>query len=145
MEPKFQVSLKIRKPVAEVFEAVVDPTSLSNFFVSRASGRLAQGAAVQWEFAEAPGVVEVVVGEVVQNQKITLRWAGGRSYDTAVEMLFEPTESGDTIVRISEAGWRVEEEGIELACGNAGGWMHMMCCLKAYLEYGLRLRAGGAI
>ena len=145
MEPKFQVSLKIRKPVAEVFEAVVDPASLSSFFVSRASGRLAQGATVQWEFAEAPGVVDVAVDEVVQNQKITLRWAGGRSYDTAVEMLFEPMESGDTIVRISEAGWHVDEQGIQLPCGNASGWMHMMCCLKAYLEYGLHLRAGGAI
>ncbi len=145
MDPKFQVSLKIRKPVAEVFQAVVDPGKLSVYFVSKASGPLIAGAAVQWEFAEAPGVVEVAVGEVEQDRRITLRWAGGRSYDTAVEMLFEPTESGDTIVRISEAGWHVADEGIQLACGNAGGWMHMMCGLKAWLEYGLNLRAGGAI
>jgi hypothetical protein len=26
---------------------------------------------------------------------------------------------------------------------NAGGWMHMLVCLKGYLEYGINLRAGG--
>ena len=34
--------------------------------------------------------------------------------------------------------------GEETSYGNAGGWMHMMCSLKAYLEYGINLRAGGA-
>jgi hypothetical protein len=42
----------------------------------------------------------------------------------------------------------VENEQIvfewQAAVGNAGGWMHMMCSLKALLEYGINLRAGGA-
>lgn len=29
--------------------------------------------------------------------------------------------------------------------GNCGGWMHMMCCLKAHIEYGINLRTGGAL
>jgi uncharacterized protein YndB with AHSA1/START domain len=33
MEPKFQVQLKIRKPAAEVFDAVVRPENLSSYFV----------------------------------------------------------------------------------------------------------------
>ena len=35
-------------------------------------------------------------------------------------------------------------EDIAESYGNAGGWMHMMCCLKAFLEYGINLREGGA-
>ena len=35
MEPKFQVQLKIRKPAAEVFDAVVRPEKLSGYFVQK--------------------------------------------------------------------------------------------------------------
>jgi hypothetical protein len=49
------------------------------------------------------------------------------------------------MVQIAEEGWRADEEGVKASYGNAGGWMHMACCLKAYLEYGINLRAGGAM
>jgi hypothetical protein len=48
------------------------------------------------------------------------------------------------MVQISESGWRSDAEGLARSHDNAGGWMHMMCCLKAYLEHGINLRAGGA-
>jgi hypothetical protein len=53
-------------------------------------------------------------------------------------------DAGSTMVQISESGWRDSPEDINSSHGNAGGWMHMMCCMKAYLEYGINLRAGGA-
>jgi len=59
-------------------------------------------------------------------------------------MEFKPLDLSNTMVSIRESGWRPKEEGIELCCGNAGGWMHMMCALKAMLEYNINLRAGGA-
>jgi uncharacterized protein YndB with AHSA1/START domain len=144
MDPKFQVSLKIRKPVAEVFDAVVDPKTLSGYFVQSASGPLVEGTTVVWSFAEAPQPFDVVVREVVKNARIVLEWPGTREYTTRVEMLFEPMDAGNTMVRISEGDWRVETGGLQPACGNAGGWMHMLCCLKGLLEYGINLRAGGA-
>jgi uncharacterized protein YndB with AHSA1/START domain len=144
MDSKFQVSLKIRKPVAEVFDAVIDPKTLSGYFVQSSTGPLIQGATVKWRFAEAPDPFDVVVREVVANERIVLEWPGGRSYRTRVEMLFKPLDDANTMVTISEEGWRVEQEGIQLPCGNAGGWMHMMCSMKALLEYGIHLRAGGA-
>jgi uncharacterized protein YndB with AHSA1/START domain len=144
MNPKFQVALKIRKPVAEVYEAVANPAKLSGYFVKSASGPLVQGARVQWSFAEVPDPFDVILCEAVKNQRIVLEWPGGRSYNTRVEMAFKPLDEGNTTVEISESGWRIEEGDIQPACGNAGGWMHMMCCLKGYLEYGINLRAGGS-
>jgi hypothetical protein len=29
--------------------------------------------------------------------------------------------------------------------GQVEGWTHFLCCLKAYLEYGINLRTGGVI
>ena len=55
MELRFTVSGRIAKPVAEVFEAVVNPEHLSHFFTTGgAKGRLESGATVTWDFADFP-------------------------------------------------------------------------------------------
>jgi len=144
MKPKFQVQLKIRKGVAEVFDAVVRPEKLAGYFIQTASGPLVEGATVKWKFAEVPQAFDVVVREVAQNERIVFEWPAAGGYDTLVEMKFSALDDEDTMVQISESGWRDDEEGVKSSYGNAGGWMHMMCCLKAYLEYGINLRAGRA-
>jgi uncharacterized protein YndB with AHSA1/START domain len=144
MPLKFQVQLKIRRPAAEVFDAVVDPGKLSGYFVQSASGPLVEGATVQWEFHEAPGAFDVVVREVVPGERVVLEWPAATGGQNRVEMTFKPLDDGATLVQISESGWPEGADGLEASHGNAGGWMHMMACLKAYLEYGINLRAGGA-
>jgi uncharacterized protein YndB with AHSA1/START domain len=145
MSVKFQVQLKIRKPAAEVFDAVVDPGKLSAYFVQTASGPLVQGASVMWRFAEFPREIPVVIREVVKNERIVLEWPSATSAgDTRAEIAFKPLDSNNTMVQITESGWRADDEGLAASHGNAGGWMHMMACLKAWLEYGINLRAGGA-
>ncbi|RKG66697.1 ATPase [Corallococcus sp. CA054B] len=144
MEPKFQVQLKIRKPVAQVFEAVVNPAKLSGYFVKTSSGPLAAGTTVKWSFAEAPGEFDVIAREVTPNERIVFEWPTDDGYNTRVEMNFVPLDASNTMVKISESGWRPDEKGITASYGNAGGWMHMMLCLKGYLEYGINLREGGA-
>ena len=143
MELKFQVQLKIRKPPAEVFAAVVDPKKLTGYFVRSASARLSKGATVMWSFAEAPQPFPVTVREVVENERIVFEWPAA-DYNTRVEMTFAPLEGNETMVKIAESGWPDDEPGRKLSYGNAGGWMHMLACLKAYLVYGINLRAGGA-
>lgn len=145
---KFQVQLKIRKPVAEVFDGVVNPQKLSRYFVKTASGPLATGQTVQWTFPEpelAAIVVPVKVTEVVPNERILFTWEGGEGFDTTVEMTFKPLDANNTMVQISESGWPVTEKNLQQSHGNAGGWMHMMLCLKGFLEYGINLREGGAM
>ena len=144
MKPTFEVQLKIRKPVAEVFEAVVDPGRLTGYFTRTASGRLAPGATVMWSFPEFEGEFPVKVREVVASERIVLEWeAEEGGYDTRIEMAFKPLDDGATMVQIRESGWRETPKGVESSYRNCGGWMHMACCLKAYLEYGINLRAGG--
>jgi uncharacterized protein YndB with AHSA1/START domain len=144
MKPTFEVQLKIRKPVAEVFEAVVDPKKLTGYFTRTASGRLAPGATVMWSFPEFEGEFPVKVREVVANERIVLEWeAEEGGYDTRIEMAFKPLDDGATMVQIRESGWPETARGIQSSYRNCGGWMHMACCLKAYLEYGVNLRAGG--
>ncbi|NTX54275.1 SRPBCC domain-containing protein [Myxococcus sp. CA039A] len=145
MEPKFQVQLKIQKPVAEVFDGVVNPKKLSGYFVQAASAPLVEGTTVKWRFAEAPGENDVIVRTVARDERIAFEWeAAGGGYNTRVEMLFKPIDERSTLVQISESGWKEDARGVDASYDNCGGWMHMMTCLKAYLEFGINLRAGGA-
>ena len=145
MEPKFEVQLKILKPVSQVFDAVVNPKQLTGYFTQTASGPLVEGQTVMWSFAEHPGEFPVKVRQVIKDERIVFEWESAEgSYDTKVEILFKALDQGTTMVQIRESGWRDTPKGIQSSYGNSAGWMHMMCCLKAYLEHGINLRAGGA-
>lgn len=148
MELRFTVGGRIAKPVAEVFEAVVNPGHLSRFFTTGgAKGRLEPGAVVTWDFHDFPGAFPVEVVEVEKDRRIVLRWEAeaGTAADgsfTTVTMTFEPTGDGRTLVTIAEQGWRDTEAGLRASYGNCQGWMQMLCALKAHVEYGINLREG---
>ena len=156
MDLKFEVSMRVSKPVHEVFEAVADPAKLSGYFTTGgAVGRLATGATVQWEFADFPGAFPVEVVEVVQDERIVLKWEAnegvpeegapvvGAKYMTTVTMSFSPLDGGArTLVRIGEQGWRETPTGLKASYGNCMGWAQMLAALKAFVEHGINLREG---
>jgi uncharacterized protein YndB with AHSA1/START domain len=142
MELRFQVYGKIRKPVAEVFDAVVNPKKLSGYFTTGgSSGALVAGSTVTWDFADFPGAFPVHVREVVPERLIVLQWqAADGDYDTTVRMEFEALDDRSTLIRISESGWKETQKGLDSSYGNCSGWMQMLCCLKVYAEQGKNLR-----
>ncbi|KSB89952.1 ATPase [Caulobacter vibrioides] len=142
----FEVQLKIRKPAVEVFDAVVDPARLNGYFLREGSGPLVAGTTVLWQFPEFDERFPVVVREVVAPQRIVLEWGSAivGDPDTRVVMTFVALDAENTMVKIGESGWPHTPEGLKASHGNAGGWMHMMAAMKAYLEYGINLREGGA-
>jgi uncharacterized protein YndB with AHSA1/START domain len=157
MELKFRVAARIAKPVAEVFEAVADPKTLSAYFTTGgAEGRLETGATVTWDFADFPGAFPVYVTEAVKNERIVLEWQanegeppnveGGEmtdsDYRTKVTMSFKALDDGRTLVEIAEEGWRENQGALKASYGNCQGWAQMLCALKAWLEHGINLREG---
>lgn len=148
MAYEFTVRGRIARPVAEVFEAVVDPARLSGYFTTGgAQGRLETGATVTWDFHDFPGAFPVHVVEVVPNEKIVLRWGAAPdddpagNYETTVTMRFEALEDGRTLVAIHEEGWRESPAGQAASYGNCEGWTGMLCAMKMYVEHGINLRA----
>ena len=146
MDLKFKVQIKIQKPVAEVFDAVHNPSKISGYFTTGgASAPLDEGTTVEWAFADNPGDEKlkfpVQVKEVAKNELIVLGWEGAKGLDTTIEMEFE-ADGDDTIVRISETGWRETQADLDSSYLNCFGWSQMICALKAYVEYGINLRKG---
>jgi uncharacterized protein YndB with AHSA1/START domain len=151
---RFKVSGRISRPVAEVFEAVVDPDRLSQYFTTGgASGRLESGAVVEWDFADFPGAFPVHVVAVEPNRRIVLRWGaddGAPPSDssdpignhTTVTMEFEELDDGRTLVTIAEEGWRPTDGGRQASYGNCEGWTGALCAMKVWIEHGIQLRDG---
>ena len=142
---KFQVQLKIQGPIENVFDAVHDPGKLSGYFTNGgASAPLSEGTTVEWRFADNPGDADIIapvnVMQVIPNELIVLEWKGAVDHDTRVEMSFEKTGPAETLVKISESGWR--ETDVDHSYGNCFGWSFMITALKAYVEYGINLRKG---
>ena len=147
MELKFQVQTKIQKPVAEVFDAVQNPDKLSGYFTNGgASAPLVEGTTVEWAFEDTPGEkmgpFPVKVKKVVPNESITFEWEGAPGRDTLVEMSFEATAPGETLVKISESGWNENQDELNRSYNNCMGWSQMLSALKAYVEYDINLRKG---
>lgn len=147
MELKFQVQIKIQKPVEEVFQDVYDPKKLSGYFTNGgASGPLEGGTTVEWAFDDTPGQEKfrfpVAVVESVPNKKIVFKWEGTKEKMNTVEMQFEATAENETLVKISESGWESNQEGLNRSYSNCMGWAQMLSALKAFAEYGIDLRKG---
>lgn len=144
MSPGFRVSGRIARPVAQVFDAVVNPKALSSYFttVGGASAPLVAGTTVTWW-----GEVPVEVDEVVRDSRIVLRWDAGvpgaaAAGRTRIEMRFEALDGDATLVTIAESGWSDDDAGRRKSYVNCEGWTQMLCCMKAWLEHGINLRAG---
>jgi len=148
MELKFQVQTKIQKPIAEVFDAVYNPKKLSGYFTTGgASAPLVEGTTVEWTFADTPGAeigpFPVEVKKLIPDELISFEWENsGGGYNTRVEMIFEKTGTDETLVKISEGGWKENEDDLKNSYGNCMGWSQMLSALKAFLEYGINLRKG---
>jgi uncharacterized protein YndB with AHSA1/START domain len=142
MELRFQVYGKIAKPVAEVFDAVYNPSKLSGYFTTGgASAPLVEGSTVTWDFADFPGAFPVQVRKVERDRLIELEWkANDGDYTTRIRLEFEPLEGNATLVRISEGKWTETQRGLDASYGNCMGWTQMLCAMKLYVERGINLR-----
>lgn len=142
MDFKFQVQTKVLKPVAEVFDAVINPKKLSGYFTRTATPML-EGGTAMWSFPELPGEFPVKITRIIPSKLITFDWDTLEGdYQTHVEIEFEPYDAQSTIVKISESGWKPTQKGLDGSYLNCQGWTHMSLCMKAFLEYGINLRQG---
>lgn len=135
------VNTRILKPVSEVFEAVVDPSLLSQYFTSKSSGPLKSGTSVEWEFADVGAKGNVDVVEVKENTEIILEWSAAAE-KTRCTMKFSAEDANTTVLTITESKFSMDENGVHRAMGQTAGWTFFLACLKAFVQFDVRLRTG---
>ncbi len=132
--------IQIGKPASEVFEAIVDPNKMSNYFISKSTGVMEEGKTLFWQFPEFAEDYPVRVGKIEKDKFISFYWdTDGKEYLVEINL----TPIGDTtIVGVTETGGTNDEAGISWLKGNTEGWANFLASLKAWLEYGINLRKG---
>src|SRR4051812_43722318 len=137
--PIAKAAMLIRRPVAAVFEAFVDPAITSEFWFTKGSGRLEPGAQVQWEWETYHASAQVSVKAIEPNRRILIEWSG---YDapTTVEWRFTAPTDDTTFVSITNAGFVGDGDAVvDQAIGSTEGFTLVLAGLKALLEHGIRL------
>jgi uncharacterized protein YndB with AHSA1/START domain len=138
---EIKAALQIQKPVHEVFEAIVDPLKMSNYFISKGSGRMEEGRQIMWRFPEFDMEFPVRVGKIERDKYISFFWDMD-GIELLVEMALGVRGNDNTLVTVTEKSRNNDEAGIKWLKGNTEGWANFLACLKAYLEYGINLRKG---
>jgi len=141
MKLEIKAALQIQKPVNEVFDAIVDPAKMSNYFISASTGRLEEGKQISWRFPEFNMEFPIRTGKIEKDKYISFYWTMD-GIELIVEMNLAPWKNNSTLVTITEKGRDNDEAGIRWLVGNTEGWANFLACLKAYLEYGINLRKG---
>ncbi|WP_442598686.1 SRPBCC family protein [Neobacillus sp. D3-1R] len=134
MDTQITTKFKILKSKNEVFEAIVDPKKMANYWFSSGTDRVEQGKTITWRYEEYNAEVVIHVLEVVENQKIMYSW-GGNGDETIVTISITELDASTTAIEVTESGFKEEDpQLLNKMVGQKGGWVYMLTCLKAYLE-----------
>lgn len=137
--PCAKAEMLIRRPVAEVFEAFINPTTTSKFWFTRSSGRLESGKQVQWDWEMYNSSVQVSVKAIEDNKRILIEWSA-YGQPTMVEWIFTPREDNTTLVSITNTGFSGNgDELVKQAIASTEGFSLVLSGLKAFLEHNIIL------
>ncbi|MDP3567662.1 SRPBCC domain-containing protein [Sediminibacterium sp.] len=133
-----QATLQIQKPVEEVFEGIVNPTKMTQYFISESNAQLESGKEVIWKFPEFADRFPITNIKVESNRSVSFVW----DPETIVTITLESLPDKSTLVKVTETGKDFNEQNLKWLIENTGGWANFLACMKAYLEYGIQLRKG---
>ena len=137
--PVAKTAMLIRRPVAEVFEAFINPAITSKFWFTRGSGRLEPGKEVQWEWEMYDVSTQVSVKAIEEHKRILVEWLGYGT-PTTVEWIFTAQEDKATFVSITNTGFSGDgDEQVKQAISSTEGFTFVLSGLKAFLEHNILL------
>jgi uncharacterized protein YndB with AHSA1/START domain len=130
-----KAAMLIRCPVAEVFDAFVDPGKITKFWLQATTGPLAKDAQVQWRFM-VPGATEVVNVTAFEPQRhIVFTWSDG----IRVSMTFEDFGKRGTRIGVEVTGFQGQDQDkdkVDPVVTATEGFSIVLCDLKTLLETG---------
>ena len=133
-----KATIQIQKSKNEVFDAIVNPNKMNQYFIASSTGAIETGKIVEWKFPEFDDKFPISEIRIQTNSSISFVW----DPETVVKITLEKSQDNSTIVRVNENGKELNDDNLKWAIENSGGWANFLACMKAYLEYGVQLRKG---
>jgi len=129
-----KAQMVIRKPVAEVFEAFVEPAITTKFWFTKSTGKLVPGERVRWTWEMYDAHAEVLVKEIERNERILVEWDGYGT--TPIEWTFTALTDDTTFVEVTNSGIGTVQNALD----STGGFNLLLAGAKIYLEHGIEPR-----
>ena len=137
--PITKTGMLIRKPVADVFEAFVNPDITTKFWFTKSSGRLEAGKQVQWDWEMYDISIQVTAKAIEPAKRIVIEWPGYGGV-TTVEWTFAAQKDGTTFVGITETGFTGDgDELVKQVTDSTQGFSLVLAGVKALLEHNVML------
>jgi uncharacterized protein YndB with AHSA1/START domain len=137
MDAIVETPMMIRRPVAEVFRAFIDPAITTKFWFTKSSGPLETGKTITWEWEMYKVTTEVQVLDIVPDQLIATVWGDPA---TKVDYTFTAINAEQTYVVIKNYGFELSyNELLRTVMDSTGGFTTVLDGMKAYLEHGIQL------
>ena len=138
-----KTEMLIRRPVAEVFEAFINPEITTRFWFTKSSGQLETGKRIRWDWEMYNSSTEVDVKAVEPNKRILVEWMGYGA-PTTIEWIFTSQPDNTTFVSITNRGFQGSVEEIaQQAISSTEGFTFVLAGLKALLEHNINLNLIG--
>lgn len=132
-------AIQICSTPKRIYNAIIDPGEMENYFLSEGSAVLEQGKRIIWKWPEFPEMQSVIDQiSLIPDRRIQFVWDG----QTTVTISLEEQPDESTVVTVTEGEKEANAAGLKWYAGNTEGWANFLACLKAYLEYGINLRKG---
>ncbi len=137
--PTAKTGMLIRKPVAEVFDAFINPEITTKFWFTKSTGKLEVGKQIEWTWEMYNISVPVLVKKIDPYKTIIIQWGNYQDMST-VEWTFKSLEGKGTYVIITNIGFQGgPDEVIAEVSDSTKGFTFVLAGLKALLEYDIQL------
>lgn len=138
-----RAEMLIRKPVAEVFAAFIDPAITTQFWFTHSTGRLDENSTVEWTWEMYGHTVPVTIKAIEPGKRIEIEW-GNYTEATTVEWTFKSIEAKGTFVSITNSGFKGgPDDLLKQVRDSTEGFTLVLAGLKALLEHGVLLNLVG--
>ena len=129
--PTVDISLLVRRPADQVWEAFADPEQIRRFWLADSTDRLVVGATAHWRFKVKGSETDVEVVESVPGELLLLSWDEGQL------LRIEFGDRGEaTLVRVFLDGFEGDDAAGQ-AIDSMSGFVLVLASLKMYLEHGI--------
>ena len=93
-----KASLQIQKPIALVYEGIVNPEIMTQYFISESTGLMETGKDLVWSFPEFDDKFAVTEVKVETNVSVSFVW----DPETVVKINLKEHQEDSTIVEVTE-------------------------------------------
>ena len=117
-----------------VYEAWADPEKIAHWFPDKADGKAEAGATITWIFDKFNYKIPYEVLRAEPGKRFAIRWNPPPGMNAGILEVTIAKESGETVVRLVNSGFREGAEWNDEYEGIDSGWRMSLALLKHYVE-----------